>query len=390
MTARRLDPSQARVVQQLRLHGPLARAEIVGRSGLSRPTVGSALDALPAQGLVVELPGRDPRRRSAAVGRAPAVLALDRRAGVAAGVDIGKRHVRVGISDLAHVVVAERDLVVEPDLPAAEAVDLAAGLLDDVLAEAGLSRAAVVGVGVALPGPLHSPTGLLGSSTILPGWAGVPAADLVGRRLGLPVRLDNDANLGALAERIWGAGRDCQDFAYLKLATGIGCGLVLRGELYRGAGGTAGELGHVVTDVNGPVCRCGNRGCLETIAGTEPVLALLRPTLGDLTLAEVVARAVDGDATCRRVVADTGAAVGGAVATLVNLFNPARIVVGGALAATGPVLLDALAGTLARAAVPSALSDVTVVRAELDERAELYGAIALVLGDTTLELPLPA
>lgn len=377
-------------MRQLRLHGPQSRAELAVRSGLSRPTVVSALAELLANGLVVEHTERDPRRRVAATGRAPGVVALDRLAGVAAGVDVGKRHVRVGLSDLAHQIVAERSVDVAADLPAAQAIDLADQLLEEVLAEAGFARSAVLGVGVAVPGPIHAPTGVLGSSTILPGWAGVRAADVLAERLALPVRLDNDANLGALAERIWGAGRDCQDFAYLTLGTGIGCGLVLRDELYRGAGGTAGELGHVVIDPNGAVCRCGNRGCLETIAGTEPLLALLRPALGDLMLSDVVARALAGDATCRRVVADTGAAVGSALATLVNLFNPSRIVVGGALSATGALLLEPLQATMARSAVPSALTDVTVVRAELHERAELYGAIALVLGDATLSLTRPA
>lgn len=374
-------------MRQLRLHGPLSRAELVSRTGLSRPTVVGALADLLADGLVVEHTERDPRRRVSGTGRAPGVVALDRRAGVAAGIDVGKRHVRVGLSDLAHKIVAERTVDVAPDLPASEAIALSGGLLEEVLAEAGLTRASVIGVGVAVPGPLHAPSGVLGSSTILPGWAGVQAADVLAAQLDLPVRLDNDANLGALAERIWGAGRECQDFAYLKLATGIGCGLVLREELYRGAGGTAGELGHVVIDPNGAVCRCGNRGCLETVAGTEPVLALLRPLLGELTVVDVVARCLAGDTTCRRVVADTGTAVGGALATLVNLFNPSRLVVGGPLAACGEVLLEPLRVAMARSAVPSALTDVTVVRAELDERAELYGALALVLGDATLGLP---
>jgi predicted NBD/HSP70 family sugar kinase len=378
--------NQGRIVSQLRLHGVLSRAELAERTGLSRGTIATVLGDLLGRGLVHEAEERDATRRSGTVGRRPSVIMLDLRAGVAAGVDIGKRHLRVGISDLAHTMLAERDLEVPPDLPAERALDLAEGMLDAALREAGVARADVVGLGVALPGPLHAKTGKLGSSTILPGWAGVSAAGLIRRRFGVDVRLDNDANLGALAERIWGAGRDCTDFAYIKLATGIGCGLVLGGDLYRGVGGTAGELGHVVIDANGAVCRCGNRGCLETAAGSEGLLALLRPTLGPLSVTDVVNRSLAGDPTCRRVVGDTGHMVGTAIATLVNLFNPGKIIIGGALALAGGALFDPLRATLSRASVSSAVADLEVVPAALDQRAELAGAIALILRDTTLAI----
>ena len=143
-------------------------------------------------------------------------------------------------------------------------------------------------------------------------------------RLGLPVRVDNDANLGALAEHVWGAGEGVKDMIYLKLATGIGAGLVLGGRLYVGAGGTAGEIGHTIIDEHGPVCRCANRGCLETLASGAATVELLRPTLGaDLTLGRVVALTLEGHPAATRVVADAGRHIGRAVANLVNLLNPA-------------------------------------------------------------------
>jgi predicted NBD/HSP70 family sugar kinase len=146
-------------------------------------------------------------------------------------------------------------------------------------------------------------------------------------------------------------------------------------------GGTAGELGHVVVDPNGAACRCGNRGCLETVAGTEAVLRLLEPVAGRLSVADVVARAVAGDPAARRVVGDTGRSVGAAAAVLVNLLNPALVVVGGALSEAGDVLLDPLRDALARGAVPSAVDDMVVVPSALGDRAELLGAIGLVLRD---------
>jgi predicted NBD/HSP70 family sugar kinase len=296
------------------------------------------------------------------------------------GIDFGKRHVRVALADLAHTVLAERAVALEVDRPAGESIDVALGLVDMVLAAAGATRDEVVGVGMGLPGPVHRPDGELGDSTILPGWVGVRAEDAMREALGLPVQVENDANLGALSEWMWGAGRGADDLAYLKVATGIGAGLIIAGRPYPGTGGTAGELGHTVIDPAGSICRCGNRGCLETIAGASGVLAALRDTYGDdLTIEQAVARAREGDGGCRRAIADAGHAIGLAVATLCNILNPARVVVGGELGAAGDVLLDPLRESLRRGAIRSTAEDVTVVEGALGERAEVLGAVALVL-----------
>src|SRR5204863_5071131 len=145
--------------------------------------------------------------------------------------------------------------------------------------------------GLGLPGPIHRLTGTIGSPAILPGWVGIRVADEMTRRLDLPVHVDNDANLGALAEYHWGAGHGCASLAYLKVATGIGAGLVVDGRLFHGAGGTAGEIGHTTIDENGPICRCGLPGCLETFAPAPALSDLLRPSLGPhLTFGRLLAR----------------------------------------------------------------------------------------------------
>jgi predicted NBD/HSP70 family sugar kinase len=201
-------------------------------------------------------------------------------------------------------------------------------------------------------------------------------SDALGRR----VEVENDANLGALSEWMWGAGRGAENMAYLKVATGIGAGFIIRDRPYTGTSGTAGEIGHTVIDPSGPICRCGNRGCLETVAGSAAILAALRGTFGaDATIGEAIARALDGHAGCARAIADAGTAIGTAVATLCNLFNPERIVVGGDLAAAGPLLIEPLREAMRRGAVRSAAEDVSVVEGTLGERAEVLGAVALVL-----------
>jgi predicted NBD/HSP70 family sugar kinase len=373
----RLD-ARARIYRVLAQAGPVSRAELARRTSLAPSTVSTVVSELQAAGLVVEPPAPPPD--AGTPGRPPVLVALHRRAGVALGLDFGKRHLRVALADLSHTLLAERHRALAADVPAAESIALAVSLVDELLGEAGVERDELVGVGMGLPGPVHEPSGELGDSTILPGWVGVPAAATMHEALGHPVEVSNDANLGALAEWMWGAGRGADDMAYLKLATGIGAGLIVRGRPYAGAGGTAGEIGHTVVDPGGPICRCGNRGCLETLAGSTAIEGSLRDTYGDgLTLATAIARARDGDTGCARAIADAGRVIGGAVANLCNLVNPERIVVGGELAGAGDLLVEPLRAALRRGAIRSAADDVEVVQGTLGERAEVLGAVALVL-----------
>jgi predicted NBD/HSP70 family sugar kinase len=215
----------------------------------------------------------------------------------------------------------------------------------------------------------------------LPAWADLAPGEELAARLDLPVRVDNDANLGALAEYVWGAGRGCVDLAYVKIATGIGAGIVLDGRLYRGAAGTAGELGHVTLDARGPVCRCGNRGCLELTAGGRALLENARLTRPDLVdLDDLVRLATDGDAGCRRLLIDAGTQLGFALGGLVNLLNPARIVLGGELGGAAALMREPLRRGLADTAMAAPVNAVQVVPAQLDRRAAALGGVALALG----------
>ncbi|MGH3646160.1 MAG: ROK family protein [Micromonosporaceae bacterium] len=379
----RLD-GRNRILAALSRLGPVSRAELARRTSLAPSTVSTIVSELQRAGLVDELDAAATPATGTKGGRPAILLALHRSAGVAVGIDLGRRHLRVAVSDLAHTLLAERNLTVTRDRGAREDIDSAVTLVNELLTEAGVDRDQVVGVGMGLPGPVHRATGELGDSTILPGWVGVAAAPAMTEALGLPVVVDNDANLGALSEWMWGAGRDATELAYLKIGTGIGAGLIVAGRPYSGAGGTAGEIGHTVIDPAGPICRCGNRGCLEMSAGTGAVLDALRPTHGDgRTIQQVVKLARDGDAGCRRAIADAGHAVGTALATLCNLVNPQRIIVGGELAAAGEILLAPIRGALTRGTIRSAAADVSVLESALGDRAEVLGAVALALRSGT-------
>jgi predicted NBD/HSP70 family sugar kinase len=368
-----------RVAEILRAHGPCTRAELATLTGLSRPTVTAGLADLAGAGLVSEQ--ITPTTRPVG-GRPAAVVRLTRAGGLALGIDVGRRHIRVAVADLGHAILAERTtrLTRDADDHPAEVLSLAVELVDRTLEDAAATRDDVIGVGFGIPAPMTR-QGRIGSPALLPAWADLAPAEELQSRLRLPVRVENDANLGALAEYVWGAGRGCADLVYVKLGTGIGAGIVLGGRLYRGADGTAGELGHVTLDARGPVCRCGNRGCLELTAGGRALLEnarLTRPDLADLQ--ELVRLARDGDPSSRRLLIDAGTQLGFALGGLLNLLNPDRIVLGGELASAVPLLREPLLRGIADTAMAAPGQAVQVVSAQLDVRAAARGGVALALG----------
>jgi predicted NBD/HSP70 family sugar kinase/biotin operon repressor len=371
--------NRARVLDAMRELGVASRAAIARHTGLSRSTVSSLVSELQAAGLVVDRrDGRDAQEKTS--GRPPLLIALDRSAGIAVGIDFGKRHLAVAAADLSHTILAESRREMPEGYDSRSGLDDATVLVDEVLDSAGVDRGSVIGVGMGLPGPINLETGTVGSSAILPGWVGMQVAEQMSERLGLPVLVDNDANLGALSELHWGGGRGSSNLAYLKVSTGIGAGLVIDGRLFRGASGTAGEIGHTMIDETGPICRCGSRGCLETLAAGPAIVDVLRPSLGeDLSIEQVLEQAANGDTGCRRAIGDAGRYIGSALADLCNLVNPERIVVGGSIGTVGNVLLDPMRETLRHRAIPSAGDDVEIVPSALGDRAELLGTVALVL-----------
>ncbi len=322
----------------------------------------------------------DGRPAGAGSGRPAVQLVLQKTSRAVLGIDFGHSHVQVAVADLAHNVLAERHRDLDVNHRAKEALDFSEEMAAEVLAEVGIDRSRVIAAGIGIPGPVDRERGTAGSATILPGWVGLRIADAMQKRLGVPVDIENDANLGALAELTWGAGRDCTNFAYIKAATGIGAGLVIEGALLRGATGTAGEIGHTTLDERGALCYCGNRGCLETVASGPAITRLVAEGNGEApSLAEVIERAAAGDVRCRRAISDAGREIGVAVAGLCNLINPERVIIGGLLSRAGSILLQPLRESIRRHAVQAAAEKVDVRAASFVERAELLGALALAL-----------
>jgi predicted NBD/HSP70 family sugar kinase/biotin operon repressor len=370
--------NRLRVIDALRHRGTASRSDLAQLTGLSRTTIATLVADLQGRGLVVDADGAKAGSR----GRPPGLLRLHAAAGAAVGIDFDHPHLRVAVADLSSAILAEERIELDVDHEAAASIDAAVELVDALLAEADIDRADVVGVGMGLPGPIDRRAGTVAAS-VLPAWSGVHAGTELASRLGLHVEVDNDANLGALGEVSYGAGRGLADVIYVRIGSGIGSGLVLGGRLYRGANGMAGELGHVQVRPEGAVCRCGNRGCLESVAALGPVLGSLQEAHGaDLGLDEVVDLLEAGDVGAKRVVNDAGREIGRVLADLCNHLNPAAIIVGGDLSVAGEPLLAGIREALDRYAQPGAAEAVEVKSGVLGERAEVLGALALVIGDT--------
>ena len=366
--------NQKRVVELLAVAGELTQAVIARQSGLAPATVSNIVRQLTDAGVL----DQGTQRR---------MVRLARSAGFAAGIDFGHRHVTVAVADMSHEVLAERWSPLGPGESAQACLDRADELLRQSLDEIGATMADIVGMGMGLPAPIDSTTGKVGAVSILPGWVGVAASRIASDFFGRRVEVDNDANLGALAEHAWGAGRDCDNLAYLKLADGVGAGLIIDGRLFRGRNGTAGEVGHTTFDEFGEVCRCGNRGCLETLVAAKSVIELLEPRFGrQVTVAEIVRSADEGDAACIRVLADTGRQAGIAVANLCNLVNPERILIGGELAQAGELLLAPMRESVRRFGIPSSTHDLRIELGALGARTHVLGAVALALRSAPISL----
>jgi predicted NBD/HSP70 family sugar kinase len=329
--------------------------------------------ALIADGHLVEQDAPASGRRP---GRPGLVLVPTVPDGVVLGLDFGHTHVGVAAADLHGNQLGWQSRPVDVDHHADAALETAALLARLVLRTSGRRQADVRYAVAGVPGPVDR-NGRVRSSTIVSSWWQIDIAERVADRLRLSreaVDVENDALLGALGERAGGAATGCSDFVYVKASHGLGAGLVLRGEPYAGANGLTGELGHTVLDPEGELCRCGTRGCLETMVAVERVRERIRFVAGTPDV-EPLREVMDRPAA-RRVVIEAGRVLGRALADVANLLDPERIVLGGELAGAGEPLAEGVSESIRRYAQP-AVAEVPVVLGALGEKAQVTGATAL-------------
>jgi glucokinase-like ROK family protein len=362
----------------------ISRAEIARRTGLSRSTVTEIVDDLLPTELVAEV-GIGPSRG----GRPPIVLAFNDEAGCILGVDMGAAHVAVALTDLRGRVLAWQHRFHPVRTDPEGTLELISQLCATCLAERPNSRRSLVGIGIAVPCPIDPKHPERFSEVVLPDWHGQSGFKKLAARYKVPLLVDNDANLGALAERWWGAGRGIDDFAYVKVATGLGSGHIVEGKIYRGATGVAGEIGHMAIDPNGKPCVCGLRGCLATLVGApalveratelmahHPRSALTgtRPTIETIEDA-----ALAGDPLALQVVTEAASHLGLAIAGLLNLMNPKLVILGGGLSRLGDLLLEPLRDVIRNRTLVSSLAAADLCTSDLGPRSIAIGAATLVL-----------
>lgn len=382
--------NKQRVLRLIRAAGPISRADAAEQTGLTRPTISAVVSELLEEGWVEEMGTGE-----SSGGRPPILLRFNPRARFVIGAELSAGHVRAVLADLSGTVVRRVKHRVETADPMVEigrvemAVrELLAGLPDTP------RPVPVAGVGLGITGMVDRTRGIWHYSPHFD-VAEMPVVSLLEERLVLPVWIENDARAMAWGEHSFGAAKNVDNFAFLRVGVGIGAGLIIDGELYGGAHQGAGEIGHMIVDNDGPRCRCGSYGCLETVASAVAIsrravkrLQQGQPSLisqkvdGDLDRVigtTVIEAADEGDTLARETLAEAGRYLGLAIGNLVNLLNPSMVVVGGGTTRAGHMLMNPLRETVMARALPSLRERVQILQTPLGEDSCPLGGAALVI-----------
>jgi glucokinase-like ROK family protein len=380
------------VLRRLHEGAPLSRARLADRTGLNKTTVSSLVQALFARGLVRRV-GLD----TSGGGRPATLLDLNPDAGCIVGLALGVDFVSAVLTDFGGQVRWRLRQGADPAEGQEAIISRTLRLVDQALeANRELCEKRLLGLGLAVPGMVNVQDGVMIFSPNLQ-WRDVPLRQILHEHTGLPVFVDNDANAAAVSEHLFGVARQAQDFVFIFAGVGVGGGLFLKGEIYRGATGFAGEIGHTnyLSESYHSPCRCGNRGCWETFANQYSIVQRVRSRLAvgrnslvpglmaeqdsPLTLPIILQAADAGDAQALEALSETGSALGRGVANLVNIFNPEMVVVGGLLGAAGRHLLPAVEQAVAKTALPELQSQVQILLSAFGPDASVMGAVALVI-----------
>ena len=377
------------VLDTVRLMGASTRPEIMRRTGLGRAVTVQRVEALLDRGLFAE----DGLAASSG-GRSPRAVRFNAGVGHILVADLGATSIGVGLADLAGNLIEQReepaDITAGPDAILLRVEEL----MENLRERAGGRSGDLWGIGIGVPGPVEFATGRPASPPIMPGWDDYPVRERFADRYRVPVWVDNDVNMMAVGERRSGIAQAHESVVFIKIGTGIGAGILIGGRIHRGVQGSAGDVGHIqVTDDRSIVCRCGNRGCLEALAGgaalardgTEAartgrsaILGRLLAERGRIEALDVGWAASHGDLVSRDLIANAGHRIGLMIATLVNALNPSLIVVGGGVAGIGDALIASIREAVYARSLPLATRDLILARSSLDDDAGLIGAATLV------------
>jgi len=385
----------ATVLHLLRTAAPISRAELAKQTGLNRSTVSSIVNQLLENDLA-----RETELQREGVGRPGMSLTLNPNGGAAIGVELGVDFISVVLTDLLAQVRWRVYVDVDSELGQAAIVNQAEGIIDDVLAETAVSNLRVFGIGVGVPGLVDVQSGVIKLAPNLQ-WQDVPIKAMWQERFQLPVYVENEANAAALGEHYFGVAQETNDFIYLSAGVGLGGGIMLQGQLFRGSGGYAGEIGHMTINVDGAQCSCGRRGCWETVVGPRAVERLIRSQIREgadslltnmaqgnvetISFDQIVEAAQQGDGVAKTALQKVAISLGVGIANLVNVFNPEMIVLGGRLRLAAELITPTIIKTVQQNSLQHPLENVKFANSAHGAEACVMGAIALVMDNVLRE-----
>ncbi|HEY4692725.1 MAG TPA: ROK family protein [Bellilinea sp.] len=375
----------------IRAGGDVTKADLVNLTDYSRTKITGCIDSLLQRKYIVE---NDVKEYSG--GRRSKTYSINGGLALVAGVDIGATSIDFAVADLTQKILirySEPASVREGPL---KILGRVCTLLEKMIRESGLQVDNVMGIGIGIPGPVDFSLGTVVSPPIMPGWDKYPIIQTMQQWFPhANVVVDNDVNVMALGEMNAGVGSGISDMIFVKIGTGIGSGIICQGNIYRGASGCAGDIGHISVDKNGPLCHCGNRGCLEAmtggpamaeravtaaIAGKSPILMNRYLANGDKLTAEDIGHAArEGDNVSNEIIRESGQMLGDVLASLVNFYNPQMIVIGGGVSNLGNLLLSSIRQTVLNRSTPLATRNLNIVFSATGADAGVIGAVSLVM-----------
>ncbi len=368
--------NRSNVLNSIKTRGPISRIEIARASGLSAATVSGITSELIEGGLILEKEAGD-----SLGGRRPIPLVLNPRGGYVIGFKLAEDHITGALTDLNAKVIANRTFQLSGR--SIDSVILALGEgVKALLQDGAIHKNQLLGVGVGLAGIIDAQNGILRHSPYF-GWRNVPLREILQTQLGVSATVDNDVNTLTLTEQWFGMGQGIDNFLTVTIGRGVGLGMVINGQLYRGAHGGSGEFGHTVIDPNGPVCDCGKRGCLEALIADPGLIREAKKKLGvqELTMDELLSRGVKGDKKAKAIFSSAGETLARGIANLINVLSPELIIISGEGVRAGNLLFDPMRAALNNYVMPGLIEDTEIRIDTWDDTAWARGAAGLVLGD---------
>jgi glucokinase-like ROK family protein len=386
-----VNSAEVEVMRALRRQGWISRSEVSNITGWSKAKASQEIRSLVDKGYLVET-----GEGASQGGRKPRLLRINNQLGYIAGIDIGATSLEIALADVTGLILKRKSEATDVHLVPDAVLGRCSELLLELIQEAGADPDQILGIGVGVPGPVDFARGVLVAPPLMPEWENFPIRDFFKRTFTSAfVVVDNDVNIMALGEQRSGDASGIDHFIFVKIGTGIGAGIVSNGRIHRGSDGCAGDIGHICVDKEGPLCACGNKGCLEAMAagpaitakaieaarnGNSPILAQLKEANGGILRPEDVNTACrEGDQAALDIIRESGKMIGDVLASLVNFFNPSHIFIGGGISNFGNHLLVAIRRAVLHRSLPLATTHLSIKFSRMSSNAGVMGAISLAL-----------